>query len=98
MPWRAICTRTNYKPPDACGTVSTEKIERNCEVDPRRRTLAQRVDFDAQELRIMGSKSKLLRTLVAASSAKILACPVLYRSGAPEERTRLLTETPIFVE
>jgi hypothetical protein len=34
----------------------------------------------------MGSKSELLRTLVAASSAKqrVLACPVLYRSGAPQ--------------
>ena len=33
------------------------------------RALAQRVEVDAQELRIMGSKSELLRTLVAASSA-----------------------------
>jgi hypothetical protein len=35
--------------------------------------------------RIMGSKSVLLRTLVAASSAKTagFACPVLYRNGAP---------------
>ena len=32
--------------------------------------LAQRVEVDAQELRIMGSKSELFRTLVAASSAK----------------------------
>jgi hypothetical protein len=32
--------------------------------------LAQRVEVDAEELRIMGSKSELLRTLVAASSAK----------------------------
>jgi len=49
------------------------------------RALAQRVEVDAKELRIMGSKSELLRTLVAASSAKTagLACPVLYRSGAP---------------
>ncbi len=49
------------------------------------RALAQRVEVDAQELRIMGSKSELLRTLVAASSAKrrVLACPVLYRSGVP---------------
>jgi site-specific DNA recombinase len=30
------------------------------------RALAQRVKVDAQELRIMGSKSELLRTLVAA--------------------------------
>ena len=34
------------------------------------RALAQRVEVDAQELRIMGSKSVLLRTLVAVSSAK----------------------------
>jgi hypothetical protein len=34
------------------------------------RALAQRVEVDATEVRIMGSKSVLLRTLVAASSAK----------------------------
>jgi hypothetical protein len=34
------------------------------------RALAQRVEVDAKEARIMGSKSVLLRTLVAASSAK----------------------------
>src|SRR3984893_12409031 len=34
------------------------------------RALAQRVEVDAKELRIMGSKSELLRTVVAASSAK----------------------------
>jgi hypothetical protein len=34
------------------------------------RALAQPVEVDAQELRIMGSKSELLRTLVAASGAK----------------------------
>jgi len=34
------------------------------------RALAQRVEVDQKELRIMGSKSALLRTLVAASSAK----------------------------
>jgi len=34
------------------------------------RALAQRVEVDQKELRIMGSKSVLLRTLVAASSAK----------------------------
>jgi site-specific DNA recombinase len=34
------------------------------------RTLAQRVEVDKKEVRIMGSKSVLLRTLVAASSAK----------------------------
>jgi site-specific DNA recombinase len=35
-----------------------------------RRALAQRVEVDAKEVRITGSKSVLLRTLVAASSAK----------------------------
>ncbi len=34
------------------------------------RALAQRVEVDAKEVRIMGSKSVLLRALVAASSAK----------------------------
>jgi len=47
------------------------------------RALAQRVEIDAKELRIMGSKSELLRTLVAASSAKKAGFGVLYRSGAP---------------
>lgn len=34
------------------------------------RALAQRVEVDAKEVRIMGSKSVLLRTLIAASGAK----------------------------
>ena len=34
------------------------------------RAIAQRVEVDAKEVRIMGSKSALLRILVAASSAK----------------------------
>ena len=34
------------------------------------RALAQRVEVDAKEIRIMGSKSVLLSTLVAASGAK----------------------------
>ena len=34
------------------------------------RALAQRIEVEAKEFRIMGSKSVLLRTLVAASSAK----------------------------
>ena len=52
----------------------------------RLRALAQRVEVDAKEIRIMGSKSALLRTLVAASSAKTagFGVPSLYRSGAPE--------------
>jgi hypothetical protein len=49
------------------------------------RALAKRLEVDRKELRIMGSKSVLLRTLVAASSAKsaIFGVPSLYRSGAP---------------
>ena len=34
------------------------------------RALAQRVEVDTKEVRIMGSKSVLLRTLAAASSVK----------------------------
>jgi hypothetical protein len=34
------------------------------------RALAQRIEVDAKEIRVMGSKSVLLRTLVVASSAK----------------------------
>jgi hypothetical protein len=52
------------------------------------RVLAQRVEVDQKELRIMGSKDVLLRTLVAASGAKTAgfgACPVLYRSGRPSD-------------
>ena len=37
------------------------------------RALAQRVEVDAKEVRIMGSKSELLRTLVAASSVRTAA-------------------------
>ncbi len=50
------------------------------------RALAQRIEVDEKEVRIMGSKSALLRTLVIASSANRLRleCPVLYRNGAPE--------------
>src|SRR5450755_761058 len=50
------------------------------------RALAQRVEVDAQELRIMGSKSELLRTLVAASSAKTAGFGV--PSSVPKWRTR----------
>src|SRR5215471_21465398 len=53
---------------------------------PRRRPSISS-SSDAKEVRIMGSKGELLRTLVAASSAKTadFECPVLFRSGAPEE-------------
>ena len=50
------------------------------------RALAQRVEVDQKELRIMGSKSALLRTLVAASSAKTAGFGV--PSSVPKWRTR----------
>lgn len=50
------------------------------------RALAQRVEVDAKEVRIMGSKSVLLRTLVAASSAKTAAFGV--PSFVPNWRAR----------
>ena len=50
------------------------------------RALAQRVEVDAKELRIMGSKSVLLRTLVAASSAKTAGFGV--PSSVPKWRAR----------
>jgi site-specific DNA recombinase len=40
------------------------------------RAVARRVEVDAQELRIMGSNGELLRTFVAASSAKMAGCDV----------------------
>jgi site-specific DNA recombinase len=48
------------------------------------RALAQRVEVDAKEVRIMGSKSELLRTLVAASSAK--TAPFGVPSSVPKWR------------
>ena len=50
------------------------------------RALTQRVEVDAKEIRIMGSKSALLRTLVAASSAKstVFGMP----SSVPKWRAR----------
>jgi site-specific DNA recombinase len=50
------------------------------------RALAQRVEVDVEELRIMGSKSELLRTLVAASGAKTAGFGV--PSSVPKWRTR----------
>jgi hypothetical protein len=42
------------------------------------RALAQHSEVDAEELRIMGSKNKLLRTLVPlqAQKRRVLACPI----------------------
>jgi hypothetical protein len=61
-------------------------IAENQRLPPRSpRALAQRVAVDAKEARVMGSKSELLRTLVAASSAKTagFGVPAWYRNGAP---------------
>ena len=52
----------------------------------RPRALAQRVEVDAKEVRIMGSKSILLGTLVAASSAKTAGLGV--PSFVPKWRAR----------
>ncbi|MBV9955800.1 MAG: recombinase family protein [Pseudolabrys sp.] len=50
------------------------------------RALAQRVEVDAKEVRIMGSKSVLLRTLVAASGPKTAGFAV--PSSVPKWRAR----------
>jgi site-specific DNA recombinase len=50
------------------------------------RALVQRVEVDQKELRIMGSKSALLRALVAASSAKTAGFGV--PSSVPKWRAR----------
>ena len=56
------------------------------------RALAQRVEVDAKEVRIMGSKSVLLRTLVAASSAKTAGFGV--PSFVPKWRARRDSNPP----
>ena len=50
------------------------------------RALAQRIEVDTNEPHIMGSKSALLRTLVAAESAKTagFAVPSSVPNGAPD--------------
>ncbi|WP_315702438.1 MULTISPECIES: recombinase family protein [unclassified Bradyrhizobium] len=50
------------------------------------RALAQRIEVDAKEVRIMGAKTVLLRTLVAASNAKTAGFGV--PSSVPKWRTR----------
>ena len=50
------------------------------------RALAQRIEVDTKEPRIMGSESALLRTLVAAESAKKAGSVV--PSSVPKWRTR----------
>jgi site-specific DNA recombinase len=59
------------------------------------RALAQRVEVDAKEIRIMGSKSMLLRTLVAASSAKTAGFGV--PSFVPKWRARQNKTTNTYV-
>jgi alpha-beta hydrolase superfamily lysophospholipase len=74
------------------GTAGKRRIESGGYRRDHLRAFAQRVEVDAKEVRIMGSKTELLRMLVAASSGGVLACPVLYRSGAPVRiklRTRM---------
>jgi len=53
---------------------------------PTAQALAQRVEVDAKEVRIMGAKSVLSRTLVAASSPKTVGFGV--PSFVPKWRTR----------
>jgi len=53
-----------------CGFDVADKAPPKADHPDHLRALAQRVEVDAKEVRIMGSKSVLLRTLVAASSAK----------------------------
>ena len=55
------------------------------------RALAQRVEVDAKEVRIMGSKSALLRTLVAGSSAKTagFAVPSFVPKWRPRQDSNL---------
>jgi hypothetical protein len=55
------------------------------------RALAQRVEVDEKEVRIMGSRSELLRTLVAASNAKPAGFGV--PSSVPKWRTVKLHES-----
>jgi hypothetical protein len=60
------------------------------------RALAQRIEIDQKELRIMGSKSSCGRSsLLKAQKRRVLACPVLYRSGAPD-RMKLGTLMSLF--
>ena len=55
------------------------------------RALAQRVEVDVKEVRIMGRKANSCARLspLQARKRRVLACPVLYLSGAPEGIRRL---------
>ena len=58
------------KPQDLRQSGPQANADRNGRLPAHLRALAQRIEVEAKEVRIMGSKSVLLRTLVAASSAK----------------------------
>ena len=60
-----------------------DRFNYRIEHDPR---FLRRIEVDAKEIRIMGSKSVLLRTLVAASSGKTAGFGV--PSFVPKWRTR----------
>ena len=64
------------------------------------RALAQRVEVDEREVRIMGSKNELLRTLAAANSAESAANGVpsfipKWRRGRDSNPRYALTYTPL---
>jgi hypothetical protein len=64
------------------------------------RALAQRVEVDGKEARILGSKSELLRTLVAASSAKTAGFGVPsfvpnWRAGQNKTANTYVIEIPL---
>jgi site-specific DNA recombinase len=67
------------------------------------RALAQRIEVDTKEVRIMGSKSELLRTLVAASSAKTAGFGVLssvpnWRAGRDSNSCPQIFESLVLIE
>jgi hypothetical protein len=71
---------------DKAGSDNEARRRMRTESGGYHRDLAQRVEVDAKEIRIMGSKSALLRTLAAASSAKTAGFGV--PSFVPVWRTR----------
>jgi hypothetical protein len=60
------------------------------------RALAQRVEVDAKEVRIMARKASCCArsSRLQAQKRRVLACPVLYRSGAPAWM-KLITTFPL---
>src|SRR5215475_10453747 len=62
------------------------------------RALARRVEVDAKEVRIMGSKGELLRALVAASSARTagFGVPSLARHGRSSPLARRATKVTLY--